>query len=298
MCIHKHQVCPFTILTPSHKRKKQAANIWYECFYKLRLSKKPGDNKGKKSKQVSMKYTASRLHEKGVLIEIEDLQTNQWVLLPLRRVFWEYCFQINGFLFSENSNHTCHGSGFSVKYIERDLLLLVLNMAFSHLCICVLVHNHHFSFQVQERHLWDLSIRDRRGIWCEGKVNGCALGNVTITISGRISARSSIFLHHLTLTFLTIQCWFNWNWAGNQLDYLCNEITKIRLAIFPRCPLRISCSCSMRAWLWWSSSTRPPSTSTCLYSCSTRSSMENKGSWEHWETNNTSLKVDCKKKKK
>ncbi len=33
----------------------------------------------KKSKQVSQKYTAARLHEKGVLIEIEDLQPNQWV---------------------------------------------------------------------------------------------------------------------------------------------------------------------------------------------------------------------------
>ncbi|KAM3877187.1 ras GTPase-activating-like protein IQGAP1 [Diretmus argenteus] len=45
---------------------------------KGKLSKKPGDNKTKKSKQVSQKYTASRLHEKGVLIEIEDLQTNQF----------------------------------------------------------------------------------------------------------------------------------------------------------------------------------------------------------------------------
>lgn len=45
-----------------------------------RLSKKPGENKAKKSKQVSQKYTASRLHEKGVLIAIEDLQPNQWVL--------------------------------------------------------------------------------------------------------------------------------------------------------------------------------------------------------------------------
>lgn len=49
----------------------------------LRLSQKPGSNKAKKSKQVSQKYTASRLHEKGVLIAIEDLQPNQWVLLPL-----------------------------------------------------------------------------------------------------------------------------------------------------------------------------------------------------------------------
>lgn len=48
-----------------------------------RLSKKPGDNKAKKSKQVSQKYTAARLHEKGVLISIDDLQPNQWVLLLL-----------------------------------------------------------------------------------------------------------------------------------------------------------------------------------------------------------------------
>ncbi|XP_005989793.1 ras GTPase-activating-like protein IQGAP1 [Latimeria chalumnae] len=45
---------------------------------KGKVSKKPGDMKGKKSKQVSQKYTASRLHEKGVLLEIEDLQVNQF----------------------------------------------------------------------------------------------------------------------------------------------------------------------------------------------------------------------------
>ncbi|XP_035273693.1 ras GTPase-activating-like protein IQGAP1 [Anguilla anguilla] len=45
---------------------------------KGKVSKKPGDAKAKKSKQVSQKYTAARLHEKGVLIEIEDLQTNQF----------------------------------------------------------------------------------------------------------------------------------------------------------------------------------------------------------------------------
>uniref|UniRef100_A0A3P8VPK8 IQ motif containing GTPase activating protein 1 n=1 Tax=Cynoglossus semilaevis TaxID=244447 RepID=A0A3P8VPK8_CYNSE len=44
---------------------------------KGKLSKKQGD-KAKKSKQVSQKYTASRLHEKGVLISIEDLQPNQF----------------------------------------------------------------------------------------------------------------------------------------------------------------------------------------------------------------------------
>ncbi|KAK6476832.1 ras GTPase-activating-like protein IQGAP1 [Huso huso] len=43
---------------------------------KGKVSKKPGQVK--KSKQVSQKYTAARLHEKGVLMEIEDLQTNQF----------------------------------------------------------------------------------------------------------------------------------------------------------------------------------------------------------------------------
>ncbi|CAN9507270.1 unnamed protein product [Ophioblennius macclurei] len=45
---------------------------------KAKLSKKPGDSKAKKSKQVSQKYTAARLHEKGVLISIDDLQPNQF----------------------------------------------------------------------------------------------------------------------------------------------------------------------------------------------------------------------------
>lgn len=44
-----------------------------------RVSKKPREMKGKKSKKISLKYTAARLHEKGVLLEIEDLQANQWV---------------------------------------------------------------------------------------------------------------------------------------------------------------------------------------------------------------------------
>lgn len=37
-----------------------------------------GENKGsKKWKPQSLKYTAARLHEKGVILEIEGLQTNQ-----------------------------------------------------------------------------------------------------------------------------------------------------------------------------------------------------------------------------
>lgn len=39
---------------------------------------------------------------------------------------------------------------------------------------------------------------------------------------------------------------------------------------------RTSCSCSMRVWLWWSSSTGPPSMSTCSSSCSTRSFTGNR----------------------
>ncbi|XP_053573714.1 ras GTPase-activating-like protein IQGAP1 [Bombina bombina] len=45
---------------------------------KGKVSKKPGQVKGKKSKKISLKYSADRLHEKGVLLEIEDLQANQF----------------------------------------------------------------------------------------------------------------------------------------------------------------------------------------------------------------------------
>ncbi|NXW06222.1 IQGA1 protein, partial [Fregetta grallaria] len=45
---------------------------------KGKVSKKPREMKGKNSKKISLKYTAARLHEKGVLLEIEDLQANQF----------------------------------------------------------------------------------------------------------------------------------------------------------------------------------------------------------------------------
>ncbi|NXK11591.1 IQGA1 protein, partial [Herpetotheres cachinnans] len=45
---------------------------------KGKVSKKPREMKGKNSKKISLKYTAARLHEKGVLLEIEDLQSNQF----------------------------------------------------------------------------------------------------------------------------------------------------------------------------------------------------------------------------
>ncbi|NXC39144.1 IQGA1 protein, partial [Penelope pileata] len=45
---------------------------------KGKVSKKPREIKGKNSKKISLKYTAARLHEKGVLLEIEDLQVNQF----------------------------------------------------------------------------------------------------------------------------------------------------------------------------------------------------------------------------
>ena len=39
--------------------------------------KKAPEGKGKKSKQATLTYTAARLHEKGVLLEIEDLPVTQ-----------------------------------------------------------------------------------------------------------------------------------------------------------------------------------------------------------------------------
>lgn len=50
---------------------------WGPSLFFLRVSKKPREMKGKKSKKIFLKYTAARLHEKGVLLEIEDLQASQ-----------------------------------------------------------------------------------------------------------------------------------------------------------------------------------------------------------------------------
>lgn len=51
-------------------------DFFFLCVF-FRVSKKPREMKGKNSKKISLKYTAARLHEKGVLLEIEDLQSNQ-----------------------------------------------------------------------------------------------------------------------------------------------------------------------------------------------------------------------------
>ncbi|XP_050768679.1 ras GTPase-activating-like protein IQGAP2 isoform X2 [Gymnogyps californianus] len=44
----------------------------------IKLDGKEDVKGSKKLKQASLKYTAARLHEKGVILEIEDLQTNQF----------------------------------------------------------------------------------------------------------------------------------------------------------------------------------------------------------------------------
>ncbi|KAK2538853.1 Iqgap2 [Columba guinea] len=44
----------------------------------IKLDGKEEVKGSKKMKQASLKYTAARLHEKGVILEIEDLQTNQF----------------------------------------------------------------------------------------------------------------------------------------------------------------------------------------------------------------------------
>nr|XP_023652792.1 ras GTPase-activating-like protein IQGAP1 isoform X1 [Paramormyrops kingsleyae] len=44
----------------------------------IKLERKAEERSSRKSKQQSLKYTAARLHEKGVILEIEGLQTNQF----------------------------------------------------------------------------------------------------------------------------------------------------------------------------------------------------------------------------
>ncbi|KAM9446448.1 ras GTPase-activating-like protein IQGAP2 [Clarias gariepinus] len=43
----------------------------------IKMDKKDEEKGSKKSKQQSLKYTGARLHEKGVILEVEGLQTNQ-----------------------------------------------------------------------------------------------------------------------------------------------------------------------------------------------------------------------------
>lgn len=43
----------------------------------IKLDNKEEEKGSKKWKPHSLKYTAARLHEKGVILEIEGLQTNQ-----------------------------------------------------------------------------------------------------------------------------------------------------------------------------------------------------------------------------
>lgn len=43
----------------------------------IKLDSKGEEKGSKKWKPQSLKYTAARLHEKGVILEIEGLQTNQ-----------------------------------------------------------------------------------------------------------------------------------------------------------------------------------------------------------------------------
>ena len=43
----------------------------------IKLDRKVEDKGSRRSKQQSLKYTAAKLHEKGVILEIEGLQTNQ-----------------------------------------------------------------------------------------------------------------------------------------------------------------------------------------------------------------------------
>ncbi|NXW62814.1 IQGA2 protein, partial [Eurystomus gularis] len=58
--------CHFSYSIPRNSRRS------------IKLDGKEEVKGSKKLKQASLKYTAARLHEKGVILEIEDLQTNQF----------------------------------------------------------------------------------------------------------------------------------------------------------------------------------------------------------------------------
>ncbi|KAL7980216.1 hypothetical protein Chor_001484 [Crotalus horridus] len=66
---------------------------------KGKVSKKPREMKGKKSKKIFLKYTAARLHEKGVLLEIEDLQASHYddISVNMNHMMSLLCIQLNRF---------------------------------------------------------------------------------------------------------------------------------------------------------------------------------------------------------
>lgn len=43
----------------------------------IKMDRKDEEKGSKKLKQQSLKYTGAKLHEKGVILEVEGLQTNQ-----------------------------------------------------------------------------------------------------------------------------------------------------------------------------------------------------------------------------
>ncbi|KAF2982509.1 hypothetical protein EK904_014265 [Melospiza melodia maxima] len=65
-------------LQQTYSALNSKATFYGEQVDYYKISKKPREMKGKNSKKISLKYTAARLHEKGVLLEIEDLQGNQF----------------------------------------------------------------------------------------------------------------------------------------------------------------------------------------------------------------------------
>lgn len=70
------------IINCSFKITRLSFNMCFVFFHRnarrsIKLDKKGEEKGSKKSKQQSLKYTAARLHEKGVILEIEGLQTNQ-----------------------------------------------------------------------------------------------------------------------------------------------------------------------------------------------------------------------------
>lgn len=216
-----------------------------------RLSKKPGDNKAKKSKQVSQKYTASRLHEKGVLISIDDLQPNQWVSPPAGHQPSPSSYQTCSCL-------SCCQSQLTVSRFES--------------WPPVLSSFHLLSLRRFKNVIFEISPAEAVGVFdVKAKLMGVHLE--TLQIEYQV----------LSLSLGTTSRHVSWDVVIPH-----NSSVVWLLLFFPL--LRICSSCSMKAWRWWRSSTGPPSMSTCLFSCSTRSFMGNRWTKRMEKETDTELK--------
>ena len=141
--------------------------------------------------KITVKYSAARLHEKGVVLEIEGLPHSQYVITTTTIVIisiiimwfsemFELCQTWVSFCYpvfhhhhrSSSSSHYCHQRKSHVK---------------SCACVCV--------FEVQERVVRDKFDWKLRCLWSQRQVHGSQHGQGWTSLSGNWVLRTSLLLN-------------------------------------------------------------------------------------------------------